>query len=395
MHDLAKHSARRLKLPEDAVLTRTRHGLKAGQVVGILVIPGKTLEILPKIDGEDRNLRKALVRMLAVAYNLHVVDGKLTALSVQQHDLLEMLVRLFADQLLVAVRRGLPRRYISHEEDLKLLRGKLNVTRQITYLAFRPDLLACRFDELSEDTPLNRVLKAAVSYLASITRSATNARLLAQLAAYLEFVGNTPDPLCELVSLDRTNTAFHDLYSLACLFLRGDWQSTTSGGSPGFSLLFPINDLFEKFIGQSLKRALRWPVHLQDRRHHALTDADDSIFNLKPDAVINNVSNGPIILDTKWKSLTPDKRTLGVEESDIYQMLAYGQAYRSASLILLYPWHSEMVSEGISRDWTVTGTTRHMYIATIDVAYPDKVAETLRCIMTQVTTNHLKKANKP
>ncbi|MYC13570.1 MAG: restriction endonuclease [Gemmatimonadetes bacterium] len=396
LYDLARHSARRLKLPEDAVLTRTRHGLKAGQVVGILVIPRKTLEILPKIDGENSNVREALVRMLAVAYNLRVVDGKLATLAVQQHDLLEMLVRLFADQLLAAVRRGLPRRYISHEEDLKLLRGKLNVTRQITYLAFRPDLLACRFDELFEDTPLNRVLKAAVSRLAGITRSVANARLLAQLAAYLEFVGNSPDPLCERVRLDRTNTAFHDLYSLACLFLQGDWQSTTSGGSPGFSLLFPMNDLFEKFIGQSLKRTLHQPVYLQDRRHHVLTNTDgSSIFNLKPDAVINDVPDGPIILDTKWKSLTPDnKRTLGVEESDIYQMLAYGQAYEASSLILLYPWHSEMDSKGISRDWTFTGTSRHLYIETINVGYPDKVPEILRCIMNRVI-NHLNKAGEP
>ena len=395
LYDLAKHSARRLKLPKDAVLSRTYHGLKAGQVVGILVIPGKTLEILPKIDGEDSNVRAVLIHMLAVAYNLRVVDGKLAALAVQQHDLLELLVRLFADQLLAAVRRGLPRRYISHEEDLKLLRGKLNVTRQITYLAFRPDLLACRFDELSEDTPLNRVLKAAVSRLTCITRSAANARLLAQLAAYLDFVGDSPNPLCEPVRLDRTNTAFHDLYALACLFLQGDWQSTRSGDSLGFSLLFPMNDLFEKFIGQSLKRTLHRPVYLQDRRHHVLTNTNgSSIFNLKPDAVIN-VSDCSIILDTKWKSLTPDKQeTLGVKESDIYQILAYGQAYRATSLILLYPWRSEMVSEGISRDWIVTGTTRHLYIATVNVGYPDKVAETLRCIITQVT-NHLNKANEP
>ena len=221
LHDLAEHSARRLKLPKNAVLTRIHRGLKAGQVVGTLVIPGKTLEILPKIDGEDSNVRKALVRMLAVAYNLRVVDGKLAALAVQQHDLLELLVRLFADQLLAAVRRGLPRRYISHEEDLKLLRGKLNVTRQITYLAFRPDLLACRFDELSEDTPGQPRPQGGGVSSRQYHSLCTNARLLAQLAAYLEFVGDTPDPLCEPVNLDRTNTAFHDLYSLACLFLRG------------------------------------------------------------------------------------------------------------------------------------------------------------------------------
>ena len=146
LYDLAKHSARRLKLPEDAVLTRTRHGLKAGQVVGILVIPRKTLEILPKIDGENSNVREALVRMLAVSYNLRVVDGKLAALAVQQHDLLEMLVRLFADQLLAAVRRGLPRRYISHEEDLKLLRGKAQryTPDNVSGLSARPIGLSLR-----------------------------------------------------------------------------------------------------------------------------------------------------------------------------------------------------------------------------------------------------------
>ena len=37
-----------------------------------------------------------------------------------------------------------------------LMRGRLDTTRQVTHLAIRSDLLACRFDELSENTPLNR-----------------------------------------------------------------------------------------------------------------------------------------------------------------------------------------------------------------------------------------------
>ena len=74
---------------------------------------------------------------------------------------------------------------MGHEEDLKIMRGRLHVVRQVTTLAARPDMLACRFDELSENTPLNRVLKAAVVRLANVTRSAANARLLAELA-YLQ-----------------------------------------------------------------------------------------------------------------------------------------------------------------------------------------------------------------
>ena len=192
LHATAERAARRLRLPkpETAVLARTYRGLKAGQVVGILSIPGRTVEILPKIDTEDGDVRKALIRMLAVAWDLRVAEGELTTLDTQRHDLPELLIRLFADRLLDAVRRGLPRRYVTHEEDLALLRGRLNVKRQFTHLAVRPDRLACRFDELTEDTPLNRVLKAAVTRLAGVVRSAANARRLAELTARFELVGN-------------------------------------------------------------------------------------------------------------------------------------------------------------------------------------------------------------
>ncbi len=375
------------------MLTRTAdRNLKAGQVVGVLAVPGRTVEILPKIDDEDNGaVRAALVRMLAVALDLRIAEGDLAALDTQRNDLLELLVRLFAERLLAAVRRGLPRRYVAREEDLRLLRGKLDVTRQITHLAARPDRLACRFDELSEDTPLNRVLKAAVSRLARLARTAANARLLAELAARFEFVGDSPDPLREPVRLDRTNAAFHDLHRLARLFLEGDWQSTASGRAAGFTLLFPMNVLFEKFVGRCLQRALaRQPVRvrLQARGCHALTGADgQSLFALRPDAVIEKAKDathekakGAVVLDTKWKELDPDKdkETLGVAQSDVYQMLAYAQSYRASHLILLYPWTGKLPPEGRAREWTVAGTDVPLDVATVDVGRPDKVVDALR-----------------
>ena len=387
LHAAAERAARRLGLPETAVLTRTHQGLKAGQVVGILSIPGCTIEILPKIDREDGAVRVALIRMLAVAWDLRVAEGELTALDTQRDDLLELLIRLFGERLLAAVRRGMPRRYLTHEEDLALLRGRLDVKRQFTHLAVRPDRLACRYDELSEDTPLNRVLKAAVTQLAGRARSAANFRRLAELTARFEFVRDSSDPLREPVRLDRTNSAFHELYSLARLFLAGDWQSTAGGRSTGFALLFPMNELFEAFIGRSLKRALApRAVHVQHRRRSALTGANgEPLFALQPDAVIEDSNGRPIILDTKWKRLTPRARgcktTLGVAQSDIYQMLAYARAYDARRLVLIYPWHEELDPEqGVSRRWTVTGTDCRLDVATVDIGRPDEVVETLRGI---------------
>ena len=385
-HVLAERAARRLKLPETGVLVRTHGGLKAGQVVGVLAIPGRTLEILPKIDGDAGAVRGALVRMLSVAHDLRVADGASADMETQRHDLLELLVRLFADRLLNAVRHGLPRRYVAHEADLAALRGRLDVTRQFTHLAIRPDRLACRFGELSEDTPLNRVLKAAVVRLARLGRSAASARTLSELVVRFERTGDSLRPLGEPVRLDRTNADFHALYRLARLFLAGDWQSTAAGGAVGFALLFPMNDLFEAFVGRSLRRALApRRVRLQARGQYALADGSNRpLFALRPDVVIEPPDER-VVLDTKWKTLKAEREDLGVAPADIYQMLTYARAYEAARAVLLYPWHAGVGERGIVRRWTAAGSGLPLDVVAIDVGRPEGVAETLRRVVADQT----------
>ena len=376
---------KRRQLNNAPVLTRAGDALWAKQVVGILAIRGKNLEILPKVDGCDGVVRQALVHMIAVAHDLKVADAELAALATQRHDLLELVIGLFVQRLSIAVRRGLPRRYIGHEEDLPVLRGRLNVLRQLTQLAVRPDVLACRYDELSEDTPLNRVLKAAVTRLAGVARIAENARRLAELAARFEFVGESAYPLREPVQLDRTNTAYHDLYQLARFLLSGEWQTTTGGRAMGFTLLFEMNVLFEEFIGKSLERILgRKRVGLQKRSVYALQDAEgNDLFNLRPDVLIDAKGGRPIVLDTKWKKLKPKKRPkLGVRESDVYQMLVYAGAHNARRVILLYPWH-QALGLGIAR-WSAQGPAGERIpfdIATVDVGHPETVPDALRQIV--------------
>ena len=368
---LAERTARQLRTPQ-RVLTRTvQPSLQAGQVVGVLTVPGATIEILPKINGEDdSSVRRAVTRMLAVAHEIPIADSELAPLATQREDLLEVLVRLFADRLLGSVRRGLPHRYRVVEEDLPLLRGKLDVRRQLTRHAVRADRLACRFDELSVDTPLNRVLKAAVTRLGSVTRSEASARRLYELASRFEFVGRSPNPLRERVSLDRTNSAFHRLHAMARLILAGDWQSTTMGEREGFALLFPMNQLFEEFVGRTVKRALApRSVRLQDSRYHALVADREGLFTLKPDIVVDD----DIVIDTKWKVLNPAKKTAAVEQADVYQMLAYGRAYGARRLVLVYPWHEGLGATGVCRCWRIPGSSTEFEVVAVDVGRPDSV----------------------
>lgn len=372
---LATRHKKRLKIAEHVLTATTTPGLKAGPVVGLLSVPGVSIEILPKISGETNDVRLALVHMIATAFSLPISTSDLASMSVQHQDLLEILIGMFANRLREASRRGLPHRYLLKEEDLPLLRGKLNSSRQMLLHLTRSDRLACQFDELSVDTPLNRVLKATVKLLQKLALRGSNERLLHELSARFDSVGESTNPLQEPVRLDRTNTLFHHLYQLAQLFLAENWQSTIAGSSPGIALLFKMNDLFELFIGQCLKKAIGTScVSLQRRSEFALQDRHIGIFNLRPDIIVNN----HVVVDTKWKVLNEkDERSLGVSQSDVYQMLAYSQAYDAARLVLLYPWHEKLGEPGIHRRWKVSGTDIPFEIASVDFSRYAEVPQAL------------------
>ena len=377
--------------PESDVLAQSGSSLKAKDIVGILAIRGLTLEILPKIsvDGNDEKSRDTLIRMLSVARDLKITGGKLSSLSTQRHSLLEFLIDEFVKRLNDAIRRGLPRRYQIFEEDLSTLRGKLNVHRQATHLISHPGKLACRFDELSENTPLNRVLKATVRSLLKFSNSSENTRNLHVLSLLFDSVSNVSHPLKERVILNRTNTEFHDLYRWAQLFLKGIYQSTSSGEVQGITLLFPMYELFEIYIGKCLKREfVHQPsvvVSLQNSKR-AIQNFDNpsqTLFNLRPDIWIKSNGVSHTILDTKWKKLKQNSRRWGVKREDLYQILTYSHRYAPNNLILLYPWHPDINEKsGVVGNWRSVKSERPLRIATVDITQTTKsIQEELRKIL--------------
>ena len=59
---------------------------------------------------------------------------------------------------------------------------------------------------------------------------------------------------------------------------------------------------------------------------------------MKPDLSLWNDSNEAAgIIDCKWKMLDSDKAKFAITQSDIYQMVAYGNRYDCGRLMLLYP----------------------------------------------------------
>ena len=383
---------------ETGVLEHGRHALRARGVVGVIATRNVCLEILPKIEvavcgsrtEENAAIRKRLVHMLAVALDLKIETGAIAELDWQKDTLLEILIRIFSEKLTDALRKGMPRSYLEQEDDLRSLRGKLNVTRQFTRHAVNPSRLACRFDILSEDTRLNQIMKAAVLQLSRISRSPANQQRLRELKFIYNDISDVPPASLRPfdVAIDRTNRAWRELAGMARMFLTQRYQSTTGGSADGTALLFEMNTLFEEYIGRLIARALAGSgltVSLQGGRLFCLTSEETGrgVFQTRPDILIRRDRDVVQVIDTKWKRIASriDDAKQGVSQADVYQMMAYAQLYEAPRLTLLYPHHPGLGEcDGVQARHRISGQEPLLETATIDVSNGTQILDRLRML---------------
>ena len=320
-------------------------------IVGVINLGKDQIEVLPKIDGlegNDLQVRQNLAEMIASTFDLTLRDGDASKMNLPSDSILEILIRLFCKQLWLEVHKGMLRSYEHRSETLNVLRGRLIVERQIRENSVRPDLLACDFDEFSENNPLNQILKAALRFLSRVTRSASNHRSVSELLfCFSEVDDVTPDTLRWAQNTsNRISARYGKLLSLARLFLRNQAPDVIAGHGDGFALLFDMNELFEKYIGRLVQKLFTTPelhVRLQRPTRHLARRMDGgSAFELRPDIVGCQGDRIAWIVDTKWKKLETLRHREGVSSGDMYQMHAYARRYEAPHVFLLYPHHNEL-----------------------------------------------------
>ena len=374
----------------EGVLEHGRKGLRARGVVGVIATPGCQLEILPKIEGagesavDDATLRHRLIHMLAMARDIRIDARAITQLGWQRDTILELLIRLYCSKLVDAVRQGIPQQYTDQEDDLPTLRGRLDVTRQFSTLAVSPQRLACRFDARSPDIALNQVMRAAIGKLSRLAQAPDNQRALRELSfAYADISEVSPGALrWDLIVLDRTNTRWRELLSLARLFLGDRHQQTSAGPIDGYALLFEMNILFEEYVARLLARALAstdLSVSAQGGHRDCLFEGETGRFRTRPDLIVRRGSRIALIIDTKWKRITRiDDPKQGVSQADVYQLMAYGRLYECRYVVLLYPHHGGLPPDPILQRYSIAmrGAHESLFVTTLDVTGPHQKHET-------------------
>ena len=344
------------------VMTVGRDKLTAHNYVGVVQTKNVVLEILPKValanssDDDDEQTRMIFLRMLRTWRNgpcRYLSESEVRAL--RRFPLMEALITMFADEVLALTRRGLARHYAAREGNLRVLKGKLLLARQLRENFVHRERFYVRYVEFTADRPINRLIKSAIVRLQSIARSGKNQSRLRQARFYFDEVPASANITADLAraNIDRTMTQYHRLFAWVQLLLRGDAPSTWRGANESVGLLFPMERIFEDYVTARLRREFPgWQIRGQEsNRYLATNQHGNPVFQLRPDIVARR-GNQLWIADAKWKELDGGDLRKTLSHGDVYQLFAYGKRYQAElaasaqssspssiplSLYLLYP----------------------------------------------------------
>jgi 5-methylcytosine-specific restriction enzyme subunit McrC len=371
--------------------------LRLQQFVGVVRTGNLQLEILPKLDAlpEPADVRRSLLAMLAVTQDLAIHASDVVRFLESSEPFVSALARLYCDRLLVAIRRGLKQEYLQHEELLPYVRGKVQWSLQARLQATGRMDLACSFDERSEDTPLNRTLKAALLVAGTMLVGSRTEAVATELRHLMDGLSALCPPAAERARLrtDRMNRHLEPLLVLAQLLLGNrnpDLGRSTDGSRDTFALVWDMNVLFEEYVGRLAREALEplgFQVTLQEGGTHLAQEiaTGRNAFPLRPDLLVRRGGKPAVVADTKWKTLSFRREHLGVSPADIYQVLAYAHRYGTERAVLLYPHHPALGRlPGCQRDFLIQGAGSRkvkVRVVTLDLArlegVPGQIAKEL------------------
>jgi 5-methylcytosine-specific restriction enzyme subunit McrC len=338
------------KRGEQRVFEWGYHRAKATQFVGVIQLGGVSLEILPKVESEAEEadeVRSNLLWFLSCAGEVPCRERDLAALKTRKAPLLDALTAIFATRLWDELLRGVSRAYVPREENLRRLKGRLVIPLQVTRNAAHRERFVCRFDEFSEDTPLNQVLRCVSEILLRGTRVSAARDVLSRCVEVLDGVtviaADRARVVASRIVLDRAAARFAPLLSFARMVLASRSAEVIAGETSTFSLLFDMNQVFEGLVTYLVSRVVQqefpeWEVHPQghgEQRHLFAGDGSlRHLLPLMPDVLLKGPDGRYGVIDAKWKRIGLKDRGKGPRREDLYQLHGYGTRYAAPSLVL-------------------------------------------------------------
>lgn len=327
--------------------------IKAKNYVGTIKTPsGITIEVLPKlytngVTSSYSDTKKILFKMLKEVKDLPFKNFNMANLEDVNTDILDIFIKMFLDEVSKLIKIGLKSYYVQQQNNSNYLKGKLLISKHIYFNSTRKDKFYVEYDEYSNNIPENKIIKSTLLKLSKITdNTILQDRIRRYLAAFIDV--ETSINYSKDLSKCRNNKLMKDYINCiewSKVFLDNKGFSIYNGKNSAYSLLYPMEKIFESYVGNSIKKNSifnKFDVILQGREGNTKYLFDyPKRFKLVPDIIMKKEGE-TIILDTKWKKLYNDSnKNYGISSLDMYQMYAYSKKYAANKIILIYPYSEE------------------------------------------------------
>ena len=317
--------------------------LQAQNYVGVIQTKdGTTIEILPKItNANEEESKEILIKMLKTLKKSPFKNFNMAHLKNHKMPLLEIFITMFLDELGKLIQKGLKSDYITKEENLKFLKGKLKINEQIKQNYIHKERFFVEYQEFLSNRVENKLIKTTLKYLYKKSKSNKNQQRIREFLFVFDEIDlshNIKNDFSK-VKLDRQMKDYEQVLLWCRTFLLENSFSPYRGNDVAFALLFDMNMLFESYVYDYLKKQGKFKsIKAQDKNYYLAYQGSNGKFRLKPDIVIEQNNNAIIIADTKWKILSEEKTHDGISQADMYQLYAYGTKYNNCNqMYLIYP----------------------------------------------------------
>ena len=273
----------------------------------------------------------------------HIGEGETIDVGSQEFGgLVDLFAKVLNDGVARLVSRGLDRDYLTAHQDIRGLKGKLDLATTVQRNLLLNGKTHCAFDELSHDVPQNRILKATLHSLTLVTAlNPDEKRRTEHLYRKLDAVSHVrlTASLFRTVRIHRNNQ-FYSLLLHLCRIIHENLLVNEEEGTAQFRDFredeHQMGLVFQQFVKEFCKRETHYEVSAPqigwfgsegsetDRRH---------LPRMHTDIMLRSPAR-TIIVDTKFyknplNTWSGEKR---VHSDHLYQIFAYVTNWAEAAL---------------------------------------------------------------
>jgi len=243
----------------------------------------------------------------------------------------DLFAAILAKGMMTQLKHGLSREYILENENLSVLRGKIDLKESIQLKIRNDHRLACCYDELSENHYMNQILKStALCLIYDGTVERKNKDALKRSILYFSNVDTLEPSAINWHNLhyNRTNASYRMLMNI-CYLLLHDLLLTTEDGKHKLATFFDdqkISRLYEKFILEYYKKHFPqyYPASKEIRWDTAGTI--DFLPRMLSDVMLFDIEKKKkLIIDAKFygKIMQTQYDADTIRSNNLYQIFTY------------------------------------------------------------------------